>query len=562
VIKTQPLSLALLFLLACSPVVTAPTPIVAPAPQQQQSTAFAPVGRAQRVVLLTLDGFSADRYAAMTQLPTFTWLQNGATATARIIPVNPTLTSVTHTSILTGAIPDVHGVVSNRFHLPGTPMETTTRGMDVEPDVETLIDAARRAGKRTGCISFPTLNASTQRRTCDYGVAWSMPVVEARTITLTRADFKREWVPPTWTARKQRRRSFSPIMRARVEWGVREITLVADVDFVAYDSTDDRTTNYDAIYVEVNGEELAPDANGWFPLSRRAGDDLYGSWSKVLTATASLDRVTVYWGEISRNEAWPRAFKHTINDEIGFWPGDPDSDAEADVFIQQSTRLAEHLSRVQTLALQRMPADLVLMYLPGIDAAEHHHFDNPQVVRAAYVDADRALNQVARQLDWSRDALVLTGDHGIHAMNAEVRMNRLLADGGFANWRAYASGSHAHLYRFGGADDSDAVVQYLSGQPHLERVEKKSATSHRNSGDIIVYARPNVILSQTSEAPTVAAAPNPGQHGGLNHHRALHTLFFARGAGIGAMAFGEISQTRVARYVSQLLGMSPPSAAE
>lgn len=560
-IKTQPLSLALLFLLACSPA-TAPAPAVAPPQAQQRPAAFAPIGNAQRVVLLSLDGFSADRFASMTDLPTFTWLQNGATATARIVPVNPTHTSVTHTSILTGATPERHGIVSNRFHLPGTAMETTTRGMDVEPDVETLIDAAKRAGKRTGCISFPTLNAATPRRTCDYGVAWTMPLVPARTLTLTRDDFKREWVPPTWTAREQRRRSFSPIMRARVEWSVPEVTVVADVDFVAYDTTDDRTVNYDAIYVEVNNEELTPDANGWFAISRRAGDDLYGSWSKVLTATSSLDRVTVHWGEISRNEAWPGAFKQIINDTVGFWPGEPDSSAEADVFIQQSTRLAEHLSRVQTLALQRMPADLVLLYLPGLDAAEHHHFDDPQVVRAAYVDADRALNQLARQLDWSRDALVLTGDHGIHAMNVELRMNRLLADGGFTNWRAYASGSHAHLYRFGGADNSDAVVQHLTAQPHLERVEKKSAASHRNSGDVIVYARPNVILSQSFDAPAVAPAPNPGQHGGLNHHRELHTLFFARGAGIAASSFGEISQTRVARYVAQLLGMAPPASAD
>ncbi|HEX6161338.1 MAG TPA: alkaline phosphatase family protein [Thermoanaerobaculia bacterium] len=553
--KTLPLAL-LTFLLACSPVTTtAPAPAPAPAAPVQ---GFAPAGTAQRVVLLSLDGLSADRFASMTGLPTFTWLQGGATSTARIVPVNPTLTSVTHTSILTGATPDVHGVVSNRFHLPGTPMETTTRGMDVEPDVETLIDAAKKAGKRTGCISFPTMDASTPRRTCDFGLAWSMPVVEGRTITLTRNDFKREWVPPTWTPREQRRRSFSPIMRARVGWSVPDTTAHADVDFVVYDTTDDRTTNYDAIYVEADGQELAPDANGWFAVARGA----YGSWSKVLTATASLDRVTVYWGDISRTQAWPPAFEEAIQREIGFWPGDPNAAAEPDVFVQQSTRLTEFLSRVQTLALERMPADLLLMYLPGVDAAEHHHFDDPSVVRAAYVDADRALNAIGRQLDWSRDAIVVTGDHGIHAMTAEVRMNRLLADGGFANWRAYASGSHAHLYRFGGADDSDALADYLGAQPHLEQVTRKSATAHRNSGDIVVYGKPNVILSQSADAPAVAPAPNPGQHGGLNHHRELHTLFFARGAGIAAQSFGEISQTRIARFVAGLLGIRPPPAAE
>lgn len=556
---TRKLSLVFLsFVLACSPATTTAPPRSAPAPAPRVE-GFAPAGTAQRVVLLSLDGLSADRFTSMTDLATFTWMRGGATSSARVMPVNPTHTSVTHTSILTGAQPDVHGVVSNRFHLPGTPMETTARGMDIEPDAETLVDAAKKAGKRTGCISFPTMNASTPRRTCDFGLAWTTPVAEARTITLTRSDFKREWVPPTWTAREQRRASYSPVMRARVEWRVpQQRDARADVDFVVYDTTDDRTTNYDAIYVEADGEELTPDANGWFAIARNG----FGSWSKVLTATSSLDRVTVYWGGISRTEAWPAAFRTTIENEVGFWPGEPDENAEPIEFIQQSARLADYLSRVQTIALTRVPADLVLMYLPGIDAAEHHHHDRIEVVRAAYLDADRALNSIARNLDWSRDALVVTGDHGISAMNAEVRMNRLLADGGFAHWRAFASGSHAQLYRFGGADDAEAVVNYLTKQPQFERVERRGASAHRNAGDVIVYARPNVILSPSSDAPAVAPAPNPGQHGGLNHHRELHTLFLARGAGIAAHEFGEVAQTRIARFVSRLLGMAPPAAAE
>jgi predicted AlkP superfamily pyrophosphatase or phosphodiesterase len=557
-------ALVLLAFTSCSPVTTTAPPAAAPAPTQGPAR-FAPIGTAQRVVLISYDGLGADQLAAQTQLPTFDWLAIGAT-TARIIPVNPTTTAVTHTSILTGATPERHGIVSNRFHLPGTPPEKATMGMDIESDVETLVDAAKRQGKRTGCIPFPTMDGSTARRTCDFGMAWSEPAVKARTIELTPAQFKREWVPPTWTARPQHHTSYSPILRARLEWAVpgTPTPLVrADVDFVAYDTTNDRTTNYDAIYVEADGDEVPVDANGWFAVARRSGDDLYGSWSKVLRADAALEHVTVYWGEVSRNEAWPAAFKTTLNDEIGFWPGPPNNDVDADTFIQQSERLATFLARVHALALQRMPADLFLLYQPGIDEAQHQFLDTPQVVRSAFETADRTLNQVASLLDYSRDALIVTGDHGLGRVQSELRINRVLAANGLApRWRAYTSGSVAQLYRFAEPDDTDAVAALFRGRPQVDRVEKKTAASHRNSGDLVVYTLPSVAASSSSEAPDVAPADHPGQHGGLNTHRELHTILFARGEGVARGDFGELSQTKIARFVSALLGIAPPSAAE
>lgn len=561
--RSLPCLLLAALLAACSPVTTT-APVPQPVAGPPQPARFAPIGTAQRVILISYDGLGADQLAAQTNLPTFDWLAIGAT-TARIVPVNPSTTAVTHTSILTGAAPERHGIVSNRFHLPGTPPEQTAVGMHIEADVETLVDAARRQGKRTGCIPFPTMDGRTARRTCDFGLAWPQPVVEARTVELTREQFKSEWVPPTWTARPQRRTSFSPILRARIEWAVPGTSTPAraDVDFVVYDTTNDRTANYDAIYVEADGEELAVDENGWFAVTRRSGDDLYGSWSKIVKADAALDHVTVYWGEVSRNEAWPGAFQTILNDEIGFWPGPPHEDVDAPTFIQQSDRLASYLARVQALALQRMPADLFLLYQPAIDEAQHQHFNDPRVVRAAFTTADRTLNQVASLLDYSRDALIVTGDHGLGRVDSELRMNRVLTEGGFApRWRAYASGSVAHLYRFAGPDDTDAVVSLLARLPQIDRVERKNAASHRNSGDLVVYTTPNVAASSSADAPAVGPADHPGQHGGVNTHRELHTLLFARGEGVARGDFGELSQTKIARFVSSLLGIAPPAAAE
>ncbi|HEV7766416.1 MAG TPA: alkaline phosphatase family protein [Thermoanaerobaculia bacterium] len=539
-----------LLVISCTP---APPPTVVPVQPQ-----FAPTAIARRVVLLSFDGLGADELARQN-LGSFERLAREG-ASARIINVNPTLTAPTHVSILTGADPQRTGIVSNRFHAEGTPIETVARGMETDPDVETLVEAARRQGKRIGAVSFPNVDGRTPRRTADFGLAWTMPLEQPRIVTLSRKDFKREWVPPTWTQRPQRRQSFSPIQRARV------VRMRMDVDVVAYDTTDDSRENYDTYFIENDERELGADTRGWFALSRQTAEGLVGSWSKILSAAPTLD-VTIYWGAVARNEAWPASFRDLLDQEVGFWPGAPDESSDIDIatFIEQIDRIADFYTRAQTMTIARVPFDLLLAYQPQIDEASHAFLGRPNgnaVVRAAFVAADRSVSVIAEALD-PEDALVVTGDHGLVAVEREVRLNRLLADQGFApRWRAYSSGAFAHLYRFEGADDSDALVAMLMKSGHFERVEKKGATAHHNTGDVMAWGWPNVAVSSDDTAPAVVTPEPEGQHGALNTNREMHPPLFAIGQGVPMGAFGEIAQTRIARFVAGLLGIAPPAAAE
>lgn len=560
--NVRPLSLLVLLALACAP--ATPPPQTQPAPPP--TPVFAPTGTAPRVVLLSFDGMGADALAGQTGLPSFAKLAGEGT-TARIVPTNPTLTGPTHMSILTGTTAEKHGIVSNRFHLPGTAQKQTAMGMEVDPTAETLVEAARRQGKRVGCVVYPAMDGETPRRTCDFGLAWTLPLERARTIKLKRDDFKREWVPPTWTARPQRRESFSPIMRARIEWSLKDRaqqTVRADVDLVAYDTTNDRATNYDSFAVEVDERELGIEPSGWFSITRRAGDVLYGSWAKLVEADAALENVTVFWGGIHRNDAYPASYQAMIDNEVGFWPGEPDKDVSPEIFIEQSERLSGFLTRTQTLSMARLPWDLLLIYQPQIDEAYHQYLGvHDKAIRTAWVSADHALNAIRGALDPSRDALIVTGDHGLMPIDTELRVPRLLVEKGFApRWGAFPSGAFVHLYRFEGADDSDALVNMLTGTGYFERVEKKSAASHAHAGEVFAYAHPNVALSSSEREPAVNRPNYHGQHGGLNTHRAYHTLFFATGPGIPRATFGELSQTKIARYVARVLGVQPPAGAE
>ena len=539
--------LLLLALFACAP--ATPPPRIAPPPPPQ----LAPSAIAQRVVLVSFDGLGADALASQTDLPAFAAL---GTAT-RVIPVNPTATSTAHLSMLTGAQPEVHGVVANRFHLFGTPPEETTRGLEAPIDVETLIESARRQGKRVGTVPFPTVDGRNARRTSDFGFAWTSSITTPRTIHLTRNDFHREWVPPTWSSPPQRRVSYSPIMRARIEWSVPQ-KLRADVDVVAYDTTNDAAQNYDLFLIESGEREIVPDARGWFAISAQASDALYGSWSKILEHDAALNDVAIYWGAISRTYAWPESYQAMLDAEVGFWPGavDESRGLSAEMFIEQMNRVADFFTRAQVLTIQRVPFDLLLAYHPHIDTTAQTRFHETAVMRAAFVADDRAVAAIRAALDPARDALLVTGDHGMVPVDTEVHLNFLLAGSGF---RAFASGNVAHLY---GSGDTDAAIATLNATGLFEQVTKKAANAHRSSGDIVAYAKTNVLLMPSEDAPAIGKASSAANHGALNVHRELHTLLFATGAGAPRNPPGEVAQTTIARLVSQLLGIQPPAAAE
>ncbi|MEO8381490.1 MAG: alkaline phosphatase family protein [Acidobacteriota bacterium] len=546
------LLLVLVVLSACAP--PAPPPVVAP--PLPRLTA---IGHPQRVVLLSFDGLGADGLAQQSGLVSFAHLASNG-AHARVIPVNPTLTGPTHVSMLTGADPQVHGIVSNWFHLPGTPAEKNTRGMDVDIDVETLVEAARRQGKRVGTVLFPSVDSRTQRRAADFGLVWTTSSTLGRVVKLSRADFKKEWVPPTWTQPPQRRTSYSPIMRARIEWSVPEGPR-ADVDVVAYDTTDDRAENYDAFTVESDDRELTTDSRGWFAVSK----EHFGSWSKFLTATPSLD-LTLYWGAISRSNAYPATYRDLLDEQAGFWPGAPDERAAIDAitFVEQLERLGDFLARAQAVTVQRMPFDLLLAYQPIVDEALHKFQGaDDAVIHRAYLSADRALATVGSLLDGNRDAFIVVGDHGLVPVEHEYHLGRFLIEHGLApRWRAYTSNNLAHLYRYGPPDDGDAVAALLTATGIFEKVEKKTAASHRNSGDIMATSYPPISVSASEQEPLLGPPASHGHHGALNTHRELQPVFLASGFGVPSGDLGEIRQTKIARFVAELLGIEPPRSAE
>lgn len=86
--------------------------------QPQAAAAATPDGaRVRRVILVVLDGLRGDAIA-MLALPTWSRLARSGASTLAGATVLPSVTAAAVASLLTGVAPTVHGLASDRFHVP------------------------------------------------------------------------------------------------------------------------------------------------------------------------------------------------------------------------------------------------------------------------------------------------------------------------------------------------------------------------------------------------------------------------------------------------------------
>lgn len=566
-----------------------------------------------RVLLLSYDGVGADPFekhlkSGRLRKDGFALAAVEGTRIRRVVPVTPTLTSVAHIAIATGAPPEQTGIVSNTFHRPGDPIDVETSGFNEEIDTETIWEAAKRQGKRVGTITFPGLDWKNSRRSADWGLVYSEPISDPRVVLLRRTDFR------SVASRTSLPHSFSEPLASTITWDAnldgRQLSFTGVL--TAVDSTDDAVTNYDRFFALLeNGDVTALD-HSWFPVWKDISIDgetyRFGSWSKVLDAEPTLSEVRVYLGAVSRTLGHPTSFRRMIDERVGFWPGPPDAgvsrkwlrgDAEGihpDLFAEQLERFSRFFTDATLLSMAEMQWDLILAYQPIIDEAEHQFLlespgqlvqDPVKVAEArrvrehAYRVADASFARYVRSLP-ADAAIVATGDHGLAPAEKIIRLNRQLADWGLAaandgqldpssRWAAFSSGSFAHIYAFAPIQpgERDALIGKLrqlrddEGTPVFEMVRAKTATDHANAGDVVVAVHPRFSISSSMRpGPIFSRTEHFGQHGGLNHHPEYHTMLLAYGHRVKKQMIDRIAQTSIARYVSELLGIEAPRSAQ
>jgi predicted AlkP superfamily pyrophosphatase or phosphodiesterase len=126
--------------------------------------------RDRHVIVISLDGFAAYALAdPVIPLPAIRALARDGVMAEAMIPVNPTVTWPNHTTLVTGVMPERHGLLYNGMPVRGTPgsKEPPVR---IEPHVDkstlvtapTVYDAAHAAGLTTAEMDWVAIeNAPT-----------------------------------------------------------------------------------------------------------------------------------------------------------------------------------------------------------------------------------------------------------------------------------------------------------------------------------------------------------------------------------------------------------------
>ena len=160
-----PLAFSALSLAACALPYTPPalSPVTQPAPPGASADLPpAPMPRtmgAPVTILVSIDGFRPD-YLDRGVTPNLSALAAGGVS-ASMRPSFPSVTFPNHWTLVTGKVPDHHGIVGNRMEDPARPGETFTMASD-DPfwwnAAEPIWVSAEKAGVRTATMFWPGAN--------------------------------------------------------------------------------------------------------------------------------------------------------------------------------------------------------------------------------------------------------------------------------------------------------------------------------------------------------------------------------------------------------------------
>ena len=113
----------------------------------------------RRVVLISIDGLMPATYTRPDALglavPNLRKLVATGAFASGVVGVMPSVTYPSHTTLITGVPPSVHGIVSNTYPDPEGKSNDAWRWYARQVRVPSLPTAARAAGRRVGVVSWP-----------------------------------------------------------------------------------------------------------------------------------------------------------------------------------------------------------------------------------------------------------------------------------------------------------------------------------------------------------------------------------------------------------------------
>ncbi len=576
------------------------------------------------VVVISIDGARADflfRLMEEGMLPNLQNLASRGSMAAFSVSVLPSLTAVAHASISTGAWPGTTGIVSNYFHVVTDPIYKGTDGFGAPLKAEAIWITAIENGKSVATIGWPCTDADDPERRGDWTVSWG-----TRDAYSYSKDIKSWWwKDANWVMGDVI--SYSTPKEAyfylKVGWKKYYVNILA------IDTTDDLEENYDAVYFD-DDKDLT---NGYYGGPLRLGDwcpielpnpERSGSWVKIMVFKPDLSAFNLFLGAVWHTNAYPEELEEYINDEFGFFPGDPDYYAlehgyiDEITYLEQAERLADWLADITIYLIEEYDPDLVLAYQPQVDECEHQFLlvDPRQLgytperseeyigyLEWAYELADENVGGIVGAAGYDSTFFVIS-DHGMAPIHTVVYINEILKEAGLlvtytkGSWtyidtsatKAYAftSGAAAHIYiNLEGREPTGIVppeeyrevqrqiVELLqsvrdpeTGEEVFDIITIKEMTKafhlyNENTGDVFVTTRKGYTLSyQYWVGIQFEPSTYYGQHGYNPLIPELYATFIACGPRIRHTIIAPIRIIDIAPTVCYALNIPPPADAE
>jgi hypothetical protein len=581
----------------------------------------------RRIVVVSFDGAGGaeyERQRAGLSPDGFRRAEREGVSATRLQTVTPSLTSVVHASLSTGALPGTTGIVSNTYWPAGGSLKVRANGFEAEPDVETLWESLARQGRRVASLAWPGVTGRTPRATTPVGLRW----VDLRTPGFLwagppgGAPF-----PDAAVALPPEVKSFSPPRLVRVDPPAgRDGTTGPPLTFVLLDSLDDGRREYDAL--------AALDADGAFAGRLRRGDWLAlaepgegiarrGRWVKLLGLAADASALSLYVGGLGQTEAWPEDFQRTLDGRCGFWPGPPDPrlldgpEPDTATFLEMAGRFSAFFVSAFEVADRRGDWDVLLAYQPLLDEVAHVLTPTPpewpgfdavrarkaaEGLREAWRIADGAAARYLRFLERGGD-VVLLSDHGLRPVRHAVHPAEVMRRQGWisvdylagrpvvradspADVLVSAGSAFVVLNRAGempgGVLSPEEAANVLadiaghfrslvdeSGAPLFATVALRGEAAtlgldHPNAGDLVLLAGPGTTLRSgfpaEGDSAPLLLPAGLAAQHGYGPDPDLDGIFFHAGPGLEAARLPVVRAVEVAARVSARMGLSPPGA--
>jgi predicted AlkP superfamily pyrophosphatase or phosphodiesterase len=571
------------------------------------------------VIVIAWDGGRADlvyELMAEERLPHFSALAREGLRAEWLQTVDPSLTAPAHSTLASGDLPTLTGIVSNAFHNPNDNFYWYRRGFDQALDRSTPVwVSASRLGLKTATVFFPGASPAHIGQTADYTIGYGVRDAYSRRPTVPLAPAS------AWEGAPA---SYSPPLE-----GSYTIPKVARLYLLVIDSTDDGQRNYDQVLFapESSARQAAAPAlrvGEWGSLVLLP--NLHAGMN-ILLQEISAREVTFYHTGVYYNTAAPRSLLEKLNASFGFFQPGGDSYALQHGWITEEDylylleRASRWMAEVASWVYTTYQPDLLFTWQENFDAAGHtfllqderqpgYSQERASQCREAYLRAalaaDEALEVLLSEVDLASTTVLLISDHGVAPVHTSVYVNTVLEKAGLlvldaknyvvvekSQALAVASGGAVHVYINLQDHEKNGIVppeDYLplqdqivalltelqdptTGEPVFQRVLRQEelaplGLAHPHAGDVFAQAYPGYNLDGYRGVPDVfRPAPLYGQHGYASDLPEMRALLIAAGAGIPQPASGEervlapLSILDLAPTVARLLGFSlPPSS--